>query len=118
MFGFGEKLRELRLQHNLTLEKAAKIAGIAKSTYSGYESEFRQPSLEKLVLFANYYKVSVDYLLNVTNSNEVNIKEYLSHKELHWEGIRLDEEDLKQIKTFLEQITKHSNQKNIEDKLG
>ncbi|WML49539.1 helix-turn-helix transcriptional regulator [Neobacillus sp. PS3-34] len=118
MFGFGEKLRELRLQHKLTIENAAKIVGVAKSTYSGYESEFRQPSLEKLVQFANYYHVSVDYLLNVTPSREINVEDFLSNKELHWEGIRLYEEDLKQIKNFLDQIVEQSPKKHKGNKLG
>lgn len=117
MFGFGERLKELRQQHKLTMEHAAKIVGVAKSTYAGYESEFRQPSLEKLVLFANYYKVSVDYLLNLTSSQEINVKEVLSNKELHWEGIPLQEEDLTQIRTFLNKIVDNSHINNKE-KLG
>lgn len=116
MFGFGERLKELRQKHQLTMENAAKIVGVAKSTYAGYESEFRQPSLEKLVLFANYYKVSVDYLLNVSPLHELNVKEVLSHKELHWEGIPLQEEDLKQIRIFLDKVVSHSQ--GNKEKLG
>ncbi|MGS2779097.1 helix-turn-helix domain-containing protein [Robertmurraya sp. GLU-23] len=115
MFGFGERLKELRQKHQLTMENAAKIVGVAKSTYAGYESEFRQPSLEKLVMFANYYKVSVDYLLNVAPLQELNVKEVLSHKELHWEGIPLQEEDFQQIRILLEKI---SHSKNHKEKLG
>ncbi len=96
LLGFGERLKYLRLENNLTMEKAAKIVGIAKSTYAGYESEFRQPSLEKLTLFAHYYNVSVDYILNLTDETEINnnAKKLLSRNNLHWDGIPLNEEDL------------------------
>lgn len=117
MFGFGEKLRELRKRNNLTMENAAKIVGVAKSTYAGYESEFRQPSLEKLILFAKYYKVSVDYLLNLTPSNEINVKDVLSKKDLHWEGIHLNEDDLSQLRTLLDRIVEQAKI-DKEEKLG
>lgn len=103
MLGFGERLKYLRLENNLTMEKAANIVGIAKSTYAGYESEFRQPSLEKLTLFAAYYKVSVDYILNLTDQTELNnnAKNLLSSNNLHWDGIPLTEDDLTLIKDIL-----------------
>ena len=52
MIGYGQRLKNLRKELNLTMEVVAQEAGIAKSTYAGYESEFRQPSLNKLIFFA------------------------------------------------------------------
>lgn len=63
MIGFGQRLKSLRKELNLTMEVVAQEAGIAKSTYAGYESEFRQPSLNKLVFFAKFFNVSSDYIL-------------------------------------------------------
>ncbi|MBM7691199.1 transcriptional regulator with XRE-family HTH domain [Peribacillus deserti] len=121
MLGYGERLKELRLESSLTMEKAAKIVGIAKSTYAGYESEFRQPSLDKLSLFANYYRVSVDYLLNLTDQRERkepsshNAKVFLHSRELHWDGVPLQEEDLKQIRDFLQTVVEKNKINKVND---
>ena len=66
VIGYGKRLKSLRLASNLTMDTVSKAAGIAKSTYAGYESEFRQPSFEKLTFFAEYFHVSTDYLLCLT----------------------------------------------------
>jgi transcriptional regulator with XRE-family HTH domain len=109
MIGYGERLKQLRIEKKLTMEQAAKIVGVAKSTYAGYETEFRQPSLDKLSLFANYYGVSVDYLLGLTTNRELengirslNAKDLLQHKDLHWDGIPLSEEELEPIRKLLQ----------------
>lgn len=70
MIGFGQRLKSLRKELNLTMEAVAKEAGIAKSTYAGYESEFRQPSLNKLIFFANFFNVSSDYILCLSTKRE------------------------------------------------
>jgi transcriptional regulator with XRE-family HTH domain len=106
MLGYGNRMRTLRLENKLTMDQAAKIVGIAKSSYAGYESEFRNPSLEKLMTFANYYNVSVDFLLGVTDCRErnqmnKNARELLNGEDLHWDGMLLSEAELKLIKTLM-----------------
>jgi transcriptional regulator with XRE-family HTH domain len=124
MIGFGKRLRELRLENRLTMENAAKIVGIAKSTYAGYESEFRQPSLDKLSLFADHYRVSVDYLLCLTETkrtgdlDSLDAKELFSKKHLHWEGVPLEEDELSQIKDLLEAITAKKSNKKLDKDMG
>jgi transcriptional regulator with XRE-family HTH domain len=124
MIGYGEKLRELRLEEKLTMGNAAKIVGVAKSTYAGYESEFRQPSLDKITLFADFYNVSVDYLLGLTaqrhkkHPESCNAKEILSKGELHWDGIPLGEEEIKQIRDFLLTVVEKNIEKKVDKKFG
>lgn len=67
MIELGKRLKELRRENVLTMEEIAKVIGVAKSSYAGYESEFRKPSLDKLVRVAQHYDVSVDYLLGLTD---------------------------------------------------
>ncbi|WP_050181042.1 helix-turn-helix domain-containing protein [Domibacillus robiginosus] len=124
MIGYGEKLKELRLENNLTMGDAARIVSIAKSTYAGYESEFRQPSLEKITLFAHYYNVSVDYILCLTDQRErkdlnegFNAKNLLS-EELHWDGIPLNEEELKHMNEFLKTIEERNKKSKTSKKFG
>jgi transcriptional regulator with XRE-family HTH domain len=50
------------------LQYTADQLGIAKSTYAGYESGYRQPSLDALKELAVLFETSVDYLLGMTET--------------------------------------------------
>lgn len=67
-----QKLIELRESQNLTQEKLAEKLGISKSSIKNYESEniARKPDTYVLGLYANYFKVSFDYLLDDTVENQ------------------------------------------------
>jgi len=57
------KLRELREDKNVTQKELAMYLNITRSAYSGYEIGTRQMSYEVLFLLADYFSVSIDYLL-------------------------------------------------------
>lgn len=57
------RIRELRKKRKLTMKKLGNEIGMSESTISLYENEKRQPDKETLVLIANYFDVSLDYLL-------------------------------------------------------
>ena len=61
------RLRELREQVSNTQQEIADMLNIQQNTYSQYETGQRQISLEVLVKLAEYYDVSVDYILNRTD---------------------------------------------------
>lgn len=56
-------LRELRKKRGLTMKQLGEIIGASESTISLYENERRQPSYETLLKLAEYFDVSVDYIL-------------------------------------------------------
>lgn len=56
-------LKELRQQHNVTAKAVAEAVGILPDTYRSYETGRREPNLKTLVLIADYFHVSTDYLL-------------------------------------------------------
>ncbi|AMA73350.1 MULTISPECIES: helix-turn-helix domain-containing protein [Aneurinibacillus] len=58
------RLYELRKRKKWSLQYIADQLGIAKSTYAGYESGYRQPSLDAIKKIADVMETSVDYLLN------------------------------------------------------
>ncbi|WP_018130974.1 helix-turn-helix domain-containing protein [Effusibacillus pohliae] len=60
---FGERLRQLRKQKNLTMKEFGKKFGLAESTISGYENGTRTPDLETIEKFADFFGVTVDYLV-------------------------------------------------------
>ena len=55
-------LKELRQQHNVTAKAVAEAVGILPDTYRSYETGRREPNLKTLVLIADYFHVSTDYL--------------------------------------------------------
>ncbi len=65
------RLRELREYHCLTQGQCAKIAYISKKSYERYEKEERIMPLDTAILYAQYYKVSLDYLAGLTDIEEV-----------------------------------------------
>lgn len=61
------RLRSLRSQLKLTQENVAKKIGVARTTYAMYEQGSREPDNETLQRLADFFNVSVDYLLGRTN---------------------------------------------------
>lgn len=60
---FSDKLKMLRNKKDLSQAQMAKILGTAQTTYSGWENN-KEPKYEMLKKIANYFNVSIDYLLD------------------------------------------------------
>lgn len=73
----GRRLAELRQEKGLTLVEAAEVFHSCRSSISAYENDTRRPSLKLLIDFADYYGVTVDYLLG--KSDDRNIYVSLEH---------------------------------------
>lgn len=63
----GTRLRALREEKNLTLEQVANRVGTTKVSIGRYEKDEREPKSEMLTLLADFFEVSVDYLLGRTS---------------------------------------------------
>ena len=63
-------LKELREKEKITQSELAKELGISQNTYSQYETGARQPSLDMLIKLAEFYFVSTDYILGLTDNPE------------------------------------------------
>lgn len=63
-----EKLKQLRLEKHLTQSDMAKMLDITVSAYGNYELGQREPNLETLIKLADYFQVSVDYLIGHDNA--------------------------------------------------
>ncbi len=64
----GKKLRELRIEQNLTQNEVAILTGIKRSLIAAYELNEQLPPVDKLIQLAKLYKVSLDYLCGLDNS--------------------------------------------------
>lgn len=60
-----DRMRGLREDHDLRQREIAELLHVDRSTYAHYESGRTQPDYESLVKLANFYNVSLEYLLGV-----------------------------------------------------
>lgn len=67
---FGERLRYLIEGQALTQRQVANDLHIAPSTLSGYIIGEREPDYGTLIGIAEYFEVTVDYLLGATNTKK------------------------------------------------
>lgn len=64
---FGEKLAELRRNKKLSQYELAEKLGFSRGKLANYEQGTREPDFETLELIADYFNVSIDYLLGRSN---------------------------------------------------
>ncbi|MDO3660461.1 MULTISPECIES: helix-turn-helix domain-containing protein [Bacillus] len=60
---FSFRLKKLRDEKKMNQQEVADNLGIARTTYASYEQGKREPDHETLVKIANFFEVTVDYLL-------------------------------------------------------
>jgi len=60
------RLRDLREDHDMTLQDVAKILGTTLQYYQKYESGVRPIPVERLEILADFYGTSTDYILGRT----------------------------------------------------
>lgn len=60
---FAQKLLELRKTNNLSLMALGRVLGISNQAVSLLENGKQSPSFETLIAIANYFDVSLDYLV-------------------------------------------------------
>jgi len=63
---FHERLEKLRIKRGISKAEFCRQIKMPPTTYSGYALGTREPDLDTVVKFANFYGVSIDYLVNGT----------------------------------------------------
>ncbi|MVO74117.1 helix-turn-helix domain-containing protein [Paeniclostridium sordellii] len=89
---FGERLKSLRKSLNLTQKELGEKLNVSGRVVGYYESNDRFPDKDTLTKIADFFEVSVDYLLGRTNSkNNTNI-----------DSLKIDENE-KDVEELLEE---------------
>lgn len=60
---FSERLKELRISRGLTQKQVYEAVGMSAIGYQRYEYGDREPAYQKLIALADYFDVSLDYLV-------------------------------------------------------
>lgn len=89
---FGERLKQLRMERKLNQSHCADIFDLSPSAIGSYERNEREPDYAHLVEFANYYKVSIDYLMCRTEER-LTVNDYVKQKTFELKHI-LDTHDI------------------------
>ncbi len=69
---FSKRLKYLREQQNLTQKQVAESVGMAQMAYQRYEYGTREPAYKNLIALADYFDVSLDYLVGRSNNPKIN----------------------------------------------
>ena len=89
---FNENLKFARERKGISQKDLAEIIGVAKSTYSLYESGNREPNVQTIKKIADALNVSADELFG--------IDEEPTTIAAHFDGSEYTEEELNKIKEF------------------
>ncbi|WP_394121452.1 helix-turn-helix domain-containing protein [Planococcus donghaensis] len=101
----GEKLKSLREEKHLSVDELALELGFAKTVIWGYESGKKQVSITHLELLADYYKVSIDFLLERGQiSNKLDLQQVadLSSINLVVDDQLVNQEELAELTSYLQ----------------
>lgn len=95
MVEFGEKLRELRKEKNLTQKQLASLIGVRHSVISLYELGDRIPSPEVIKKLSVNLHVTSDYLLGIERNESIDVS-------------GLDEQDKKIVRSLVDSLREKS----------
>lgn len=124
------RLKELRKQKHISQTDLAKALNMKQTTISSYEKGKTQPPIEVLIDIANYFNVSLDYLLERQYENKIDlaslsetkqniIKMVTQLNELHaikvevYAQSKLDEQEIMRNNTILNNNNIKESKKNV-----
>lgn len=101
------RLRELRKQKGLTMKQLGDLVGLAESTISLYETGKRQPDQDTMVFFADFFGISIDYLLGREEETEQTEPVSDRMKRFYDESKDLSEHEIELVRMFMAQVKKN-----------
>ena len=88
-------MKKLRDEKGLKQIDIAEMLGVSRTTYTQYETEKSEPDLRTVARLADFFEVSVDYLLGKTT-----IRTPIETIAAHHDGDEFTEEELEDIEQF------------------
>ena len=91
---FNENLKAASEKRGLSQKEVAESIGVAKSTYSLYESGNREPNVQTIKKISDLLSVSADDLLGIDEDEQT--------VAAHFDGNEYTQEELDEIRKFAE----------------
>ena len=70
MSNIANRLKDLRVAKALTQKQVAQAVGINERTFRRYEAGDMEPSASTIVKLVDFFDVSADYLIGLTNNSK------------------------------------------------
>lgn len=88
----ADKIKYHRKISSKTQEDMAQLLRVKRSTYGEYERGTNLPPVDKLIIMAKCFNVSIDYLVGNSDKETVDIKETIEYllKELNYNEVLYD----------------------------
>lgn len=95
----GERIAQLRKNRSMSQFQLAKTLNIATSTLGMYETNKRKPNMEMLEKLADFFGVSIDYLLGreTTDKSDIDLDRAIDNA-MSFDGKPVTEHDRKMMK--------------------
>lgn len=69
---YFKRIKDLRIDHDLYQKQIANLLKITRQQYGLYESGKRDIPIDLLIKLANFYNVSIDYMVERTKNKKIN----------------------------------------------
>lgn len=96
------RIKELRLEKGLTQEDLGKVVRVSARSIGFYESGERDPDTSVLSAFADYFDVTIDYLLGRTNIRKPTLPSDVKDIAFHLSVDELTDEGKQQVVDYIE----------------
>jgi|GEM_PF-1122755 len=126
----GENLKNIRKEKNITQNAIASLLNIKRQTYSAYERGVSTPDITTIKILADYFGVTINYLLTDKNDpdtfSDINndrhiLNEFLNNNEklrkLIINIIQLPNEDIEILQLQVEQLLSYTQKAKAYDNL-
>lgn len=114
-----ETLKILREQKNLTQEELSKAIEIKRQSISRYEIGIVEPNIETLKKLANYFDVSVDYLIGHRQNNKIDMSGLTeTQKNIIRMTYELNEIDAARVESYISAKLESENERNFYKKFN
>lgn len=94
----GQRLTACREQRQLRQQDVANALGLTNTQLSNYERDYREPNVERLIKLANFYGVSVQWLVT---GEEVDLGELLNRRGIRFYGVEVPDDVRADVLRFL-----------------
>lgn len=111
---YGQRLKSLREAQNMSQQDLADKLKINRSTYARYELGQTQPDFDTLQKIADFYEVSIDYLLGRTDIRNPEVPD--KGEMYFWDKDNVSEEEMKEALAFIQARRMMKKQQDNDDK--
>lgn len=105
----GKRIRDLRKEIKITQEELGKVLNVGKSTISQYENDVNKPDLDTLKQIADFFDVSVDYILGRIDTRSMHSGNFPTKAYHNLDESGLSDEDIEKVEEYIELLKQKYN---------